>query len=99
MSLARWVVMLALLVLVTTASVKANSIYYDITDFHHDSIAKAALSPDDGTAFGVTDGAQGIFNGESFPALQLPSGLGSSMAALSNAPSFDDFSVIYDTRL
>ena len=55
MSLARWVVTLALVLLVSTVSVKANSIYYDITDLHHDSIASRTVSSDSGAAFAVID--------------------------------------------
>jgi hypothetical protein len=55
MSLARWVGTLVLVLLVSTVSVKANSIYYDITDQHHDSIASRLVSSDSGAAFASID--------------------------------------------
>jgi len=102
MNLARWAVILALGLFLTAASSKANSIYYDITDQHHDSIARIQFSPDRGIALTVADDGPGSFNNtnsESFGVLQLPSGLGGGLVVPSSVPSVDDFSVIYDTEL
>jgi hypothetical protein len=105
MSLARWVVTLSFVLLVSTVSVKANSIYYDITDFHHDSIARIQLSSGSSGAFAVIDpfaGGLDNFDGNSGTKASLKdkNGLSGSANGLGGeGSSFDDFAQIYDTEL
>lgn len=107
MSLARWVVTLSFVLLVSTVSVKANSIYYDITDFHHDSIARIQLSSGSSGAFAVMDPfAGGLDNFDSNSgtktSLNDKNGLdvsGSASGLGGEGSSFDDFAQIYDAEL
>jgi len=101
MSLARWVVTLGFLLLVSTVSVKANSIYYDITDMHHDSIANVQFSSGPAGVFAVINPAGNDFD-DSDNKNSLGSkdgGSGSANGSADNGSSSDDFASIYETQL
>jgi hypothetical protein len=93
MSLARWVVTLAFLLLVSTVSVKANSIYYDITDFHHDSIANVEFSTGSAGVFAVLGPV-----GSDLDNIDNKNGKDGGSGSGTGSSS-DDFASIYGTQL